>query len=255
MKMLRPLLVLALLVAASFSSASCRPADAAVYAKTRAYNAAPIGGPTKVWCIGDSFMHGAIYNGSGYGYFGAPRSLIYSAMVAAGANPSFVGTQLNASESPPVTNAGVGHDGLNGSSAAQWVASYFATKVAQFSGPSDMPHVVFIIAGNNDVDASAAGTAIGQLVDLVAAAAPRASIFVSTVLPAPTVPRTATNAQLRIEIAARVARGIHVTLMEMQALTGATTQRSDLPDTQHPSADLYRRMGEAMALTVAPLLN
>lgn len=253
MKLLRPLLILALL----FSAASCRRADAAVQARTSAYHAAPIGGPTKVWCIGDSFMRNAvpINGGASYSYTAPMRTVMFAAMTAAGAAPNFVGTQLNASESPPVTTAGTGHDGLNGSSAAQWRDSFFALKVAQFATPDDMPHIVFVILGNNDGDEAATGTAIAAVVDLIFASAPRASVFVSTVLPSPGLPRLLTNAQLRIEIASRVARGYHVQLVEMQQLTVASISIVDMPDGQHPSTGLYRQMGGVFSFLVEPLLR
>ncbi len=227
----------------------------AICGPIKPYHAAALGGPTKVWCIGDSRMRGAEPRpGGGFSYNGGARQWLYAAMTAAGAQPDFVGTQLNSSESPAVTNCGTGHDGLDGSSAAQWLASYFATKVAQFPNAAAMPHIIWIDLGTNDGDVSGTGTTIAGIVDLAIASAPLANIFVATVLPSVGVTRIATNAQLRTEIATRVAKGYHVQLVEMEQLAQATVNNVDMPDTLHPSASLYRRMGEAMALSVVPLL-
>ncbi len=225
----------------------------------RPYNAAPRGGPTVVWTVGDSITHGAEYVSPGvYNYFGGWRCPLFQAMVALGANPNFVGAILNSSESPPVTCAGTAHNGNNGSSATQWRDSFFQSYYTSlFTGGTPLypvPDWILISLGTNDANDAATGVTIGQIADLAALNQPFANILVSNVIPrgGPGDPNNnLVNPSIAAEIAARRARGMNVHLVDQalhmsSALTG---------DTVHPNAAGYAIMGEVWTETAELLIQ
>lgn len=226
------------------------------FGRVKPYRAAPVGGPTVVYCIGDSICHGAepVADGLGgwtYNYRGGWRSWLFAAMTAAGAAPNFIGPQLNASEIPPVTNAGTGHGGFNGSTGHNWYGTYWATYQA---GLSATPHLILISVGTNDTDAAATSTDFCRLMDLAAANYPLAHILMATPPPTATAGLLATQAaQTRLEVAARVRAGMHVQLVDMY--TDAGLLPAEVPDTIHPNAAGYQKMGIAWSNAVIPLIT
>lgn len=225
----------------------------------RPYNAAPRGGPTVVWTVGDSITHGAVPDGmGGFLYEGGWRCPLFQAMTALGANPNFVGALLNSSETPPVTCAGTAHNGNNGASAANWLASYYQSYWdSLFTGgspPYPIPQWILISVGANDANTVETGETIGDLIDLAALNQPFANILVANVIPragAGEPNNNLVNASIAAEVAVRRARGMHVQLVDQ----AAHITLADLGDGLHPTSAGYQIMGDVWIAAVEPLLQ
>jgi lysophospholipase L1-like esterase len=173
-------------------------------------------------------------------YRGGWRVPAFSAMTAAGQAPNFIGGLTNASETPPVTGAGTGHNGNNGSSSAQWVSSFYATYQP---GLSATPHIITIATGANDADTVGGGQDVGALIDLAAASYPLAAILVGTRTQATGGAGATHAAQVRTEVANRRQNGMHVTLVDQWAAFGSYTHRY-LGDGLHFTPAGYAVLGE-----------
>lgn len=208
----------------------------ATYQYSKPYSAAPVGGPAIVWCIGDSLTH-----------LPGWRQALFAAMTAAGANPSFVGSQLNANDVPPTTGAGVGHGGLDGASGVNWVASYFATYSAALS--PTVPHYILISVGTND--SQSAAPTFCTLMDLASVAFPKANIFFAT------APRTKSGvgatqaAAVRLEVAARAMKQ-NVRLVDQYAESGLVA--GDFTDEQHPDSTGQAKMGALWVRAISQII-
>lgn len=245
--------VLALALVASLASSGCREADAATYGYTRPYTATCRTCTAVIWTIGDSIMHGAIPSPDGaggwtYAYIGGYRRYVYAALVTAGRTPTMVGGLLNSSDGLPLSIAGLSHNGNNGTSAAQWVASTFATYQP---GLAASPTIIAIALGANDTDGVGAGTSVGQVIDLAVASYPLANILVGNVTPqGPTgAAPTTTNAQIAVEVATRIRAGKHVQLVDQFTAVGKAA-----PDTQHPDQPSYNKLGNLWTQAIVPLV-
>lgn len=188
--------------------------DVANYQYVRPFCTAPAGGPTIVAPIGTSIDRGAVaVLPSGFVYHGGWRSTAFAAMTTAGMNPDFRGDQLNSAESPAVTTAGLSHGGHNGSDSKQWRDSIFATWQAALAVT---PHVVAIGLGANDPDNVTYAGYYGEVIDLIAAAYPRAMILCGTRTrqwPASLGQTWVT--QVALEVSTRRARGMHVKYVDL----------------------------------------
>ncbi len=223
---------------------------------TRPYSAAPRGGPTVVYPLGDSLTKGAIpvpdgLGGFTYSYEGGWRSGLFAALTAAGAAPNFIGPQLNSAETPPVTNAGTGHGGFGGASGHNWYGTYWPIYQA---GLSATPHLILISVGTNDSDSAAAATDFCRLMDSAAASYPFANILMATAPPTTTPGQFATQAaQVRIEVATRKAMGMHVQLVDVYADAGIIPE--DLPDGVHLTRAGYQKMAALWCNAIIPLVT
>jgi hypothetical protein len=183
----------------------------------RPYSAAPPGGPTKVWLIGDSETRGMVFNPATgqYECRGGWRPALFQELVTIGADPDFVGHVLNSDDG--VTTAGTAHSGANNSHGTVWYSSYFDTYAPGIAVGGN-PHIVGIAVGTNDNDDEATATDFSRLVDKAAAAFPRANILMATA-PISSTPGQfdAQAAQVRLEVAARKALGMHVDLVDIHA--------------------------------------
>jgi len=223
----------------------------AAFGFVRPYSAAPAGGPTKVWFVGDSEMRGMIYipETDSWECRGGLRPHVWAALTEAGADPDFRGHLLNSDDG--VADAGHSHSGANGAHGTVWQSSYFDTYApALFPTPADAPHVVGIAVGTNDADDAATATDFSRLMDKAASYFPRANILFAT------APRTATPgtfdaqaAQVRIEVAARRAAGMNVRLVDVH---GIALRAADFSDGVHGSDAGYAKIG---ALWARELLN
>lgn len=238
-------LVLAFSVA---TSGGCRKADAALYAGyVETYSATCRTCAPVIWVIGDSIGHGAIpIAGGGFAYTGGWRRYVYGALVAAGRTPTMVGGLSDASDGLASTIAGDKHNGNNGATTANWVASYYATYQP---GLGSTPTIVIICTGANDPDTVGSGQSIGQLADLVVANYPLANVLVGTKLPSIGAASTI-NAQIAVEVSSRFRAGKHVQMVDTFSVVGM----GDLGDGLHPTQSGYAKLGEAWRQAVVPLV-
>lgn len=197
----------------------------------------PVGGPIKVWSLGDSITHGAIRNSNEppdplFDYEGSFRCALYAAMVAAGLNPSFLGNITNASDG--VMCAGYGHTGVNAAHASAWNSSYFAT----YSPGIDNPHVVNILLGANDANDDATAGEVFGVVDQALALWPACAVSVQTMFKAAGNDFDILNAGLRSRAATRP----QVFIVDQADVL----QLTDLSDGLHPTAEGYRKLADTL---------
>jgi lysophospholipase L1-like esterase len=195
--------------------------------------------------IGDSIT-------DGYNVPGGYRIELFRSAHAAGHNITFTGSLTNG----PATVDGVAfpirHEGHSG-----WRIDMISGQVPA-PALSIRPHIVLLMAGTNDViqnsDLDQAPARLGTLIDALVTGAPDALIVVAQLTPLgdPTQETNvvAYNDALPAIVAARVAAGNHVVLVDMH--TGFPV--SELADMIHPTTAGYARMAGVWYATVAPLL-
>lgn len=229
--------------------AACSQADAATFAYTAPYTATCRTCTPVIWPVGDSITHGAVSNGvGGFSYLGGWRRYVYQALVAGGRTPTMVGGLANASDGLAVGVAGTSHNGNNGSSSAQWVATFFATYQP---GLAATPTIITLATGANDTDTVGSGQSVGQLIDLATAAYPLANVIVSTRTPQSGVSSSTINAQIATEVTTRIRAGKHVQLVDGFSVIST----GDLSDGLHPSEVGYKRLGDMWVSAIRPLLG
>ncbi len=197
----------------------------------------------RVVFIGTSLIRGAVYN-SGTGLFeyrGGPRPVAYAAVRSIDASADFIGHVLNSSESPPVTDAGTSHSGVNGTTGVNWYNSYWDSFKPAWAGA----HVFCIGVGANDSDSAAAATSFCRLMDKAAVDFPNAVVLFGTEITPEAGGLDTQAAQVRIEVATRKARGMNVDLVDVHADAHLVT--GDWSDGLHLTDRGYAKVGEVWA--------
>jgi lysophospholipase L1-like esterase len=212
----------------------------AVGGSARAASAAPA--PVRVMPLGDSITHG--YNVSG-GY----RVALEDALAAGGLPVDFVGSE---SDGP----SGLGdrdHEGHPG-----WRIDDIAGRADGWIRTHE-PEVVLLMIGTNDViqnrDLGAAPQRLDALIDQIATAAPASRILVASLTPLSRADREervqAYNAAIPGIVAAKAARGMAVSFVDMHSALSAS---SDLADGVHPNAEGYAKMASVWIAALQPVL-
>ncbi len=153
-----------------------------------------------------------------------------------GSAVAMLGNVSNASDG--VLCGGYGHTGLNGASAANWNASYFATYAPGITDPG----AVVILLGENDADNDAAAGNVFGVVDQALAMWPGVVPIVQTMFPTVSSNHTALNAGLRSRAATRP----EVVLVEQANVFGGSTGLEYLSDGVHPNATGYAKLADAL---------
>lgn len=183
---------------------------------------------------------------------GGLRPTVWAGLTAAGAQPDFRGHLLNSTDG--VSDAGVSHSGANGAHGTSWYSAYFDIYApGLFPTAADAPHIVAIAVGTNDSDDAETATDFCRLMDKAASYFPLANILMSTA-PISSTPGQfdAQAAQVRIEVAARKARGMNVALVDVHA--EAALRSGGWSDGVHGSDVGYARMGNVWLRAILRLV-
>jgi lysophospholipase L1-like esterase len=200
------------------------PADAVA----AAFAPCPAGAPCRIMPLGDSLTFG-VGSASGGGY----RVPLFRSTLAAKQSIVFVGSNMNG----PATVDGVAfpsaHEGYRGYAIDPGSGREGLSPLVDKVIAAHPPHVVLLLAGTNDVGATIidpprAPDRLGALIDRVIAAAPEALVVAAQIPPsmddATNKRIEAFNAALPAVVAARVAAGKHVLLVDAYA---ALASRAD----------------------------
>ena len=190
----------------------------------------PDTGPCKVLPLGDSITFGL-------GFEGGYRVELFHLALADNHEITFTGTQ---SPNGPTQVDGVpfprNHEGISGETIEQ-----IANRIPS-PGLNDMPHIILLHAGTNDMWAGASGadTRLGALLDELIADAPDALIVVSNIIPFPGGGASVAtfNAAVPGVFAARESSGAHILFVDQ--FEGFP--ESELGDRVHPNQAGYARM-------------
>ncbi|XYH93276.1 SGNH/GDSL hydrolase family protein [Sorangium sp. So ce1128] len=190
----------------------------------------PETGPCKILPLGDSITFGL-------GFDGGYRVELFHLAMQDDHEITFTGTQqMNG----PAMVDGVpfprNHEGISGETIQQ-IANRVPTPALR-----DMPHIVLLHAGTNDMVSSANGadTRLGALLDELIAEAPDALIVVSSIIPLPFAASSVNtfNAAIPGLVEERASAGAHIIYADQ--FTGFPT--SELGDQVHPNQAGYARM-------------
>ncbi|WP_437570852.1 SGNH/GDSL hydrolase family protein [Sorangium sp. So ce542] len=190
----------------------------------------PATGPCKVLPLGDSITFGL-------GFDGGYRVELFRLALQDDHEITFTGTQQ---KNGPAMVDGVtfprNHEGISGQTIQQ-----IAGRVPS-PALNEMPHIVLLHAGTNDMvqGANGADTRLAALLDELIAEAPDALIVVSNIIPLPPAANAVNtfNATIPAMVEERAAAGAHIVFADQ--FTGFPT--SELGDMVHPNQAGYTRM-------------
>lgn len=193
----------------------------------------PETGPCKILPLGDSITFGL-------GFDGGYRVELFRLALKDGHEITFTGTQQP--NGPSMVDGKPfprNHEGISGETIQQ-IANRVPTPALR-----DMPHIVLLHAGTNDMyrDPNGANTRLGALLDELIAEAPDALIVVSNIIPFPQASGQVNsyNATIPGLVEERAKAGAHIVFVDQ--FTGFPT--SELGDGVHPNQAGYARMARA----------
>lgn len=203
----------------------------------------PATGPCKILPLGDSIT-------VGLGFDGGYRVELFRLARKDGHEITFTGTQQ---PNGPAMVDGVpfprNHEGISGQT-IQEIANRVPSPALR-----EMPHIVLLHAGTNDMwrGANGADTRLGALLDELIAEAPDALIVVSNIIPFPQAAASvnAYNAAIPGLVEERAKAGAHIIFVDQ--FTGFPT--SELGDGVHPNEAGYARMARAWYGAIADYLR
>jgi len=141
------------------------------------FDPCPASGDCKVLPLGDSITFGTPSNNGGY------RVELFSKAVADNKHITFVGT---ATKNGPAMVAGKPFPGNNEGYPGITIGDLDSKHVANGAAFKDMPHIVLLHIGTNDMyggNPGGAPNALKKIIDDIATAAPNALIAVSSIIP------------------------------------------------------------------------
>lgn len=203
----------------------------------------PATGPCKILPLGDSITFGL-------GFDGGYRVELFRLATEDGHDITFTGTQ---SPNGPSMVAGKpfpkNHEGISGQTIQQ-----IAGRVPQPAFRDDMPHIILVHAGTNDMYQMPSGAVdrLGMLMDKLIDEAPDALIVVSNIIPFPQSASnvTAFNMPIQSMVEERAAEGAHILFVDQ--FTGFPT--NELGDGVHPNQAGYARMAAKWYTAIEPYL-
>ncbi|WP_234022901.1 SGNH/GDSL hydrolase family protein [Sorangium cellulosum] len=190
----------------------------------------PETGPCKILPLGDSITFGL-------GFDGGYRVELFRLAREDGHEITFTGTQqMNGPTMVDGAPFPRNHEGISGQTIQQ-IANRVPTPAL-----GEMPHIVLLHAGTNDMYQSPNGAPmrLGALLDELIAEAPDALIVVSNIIPFPGAAAAVNtfNATIPAMVEERAAAGAHIVFADQ--FTGFPT--SELGDGVHPNQAGYARM-------------
>ncbi|WP_437990636.1 SGNH/GDSL hydrolase family protein [Sorangium sp. So ce145] len=190
----------------------------------------PATGACKILPLGDSITFGL-------GFDGGYRVELFHLATQDGHEVTFTGTQQ--ANGPAMVDGKPfprNHEGISGETIQQ-IANRIPTP-----GLRDMPHIVLLHAGTNDMyrEPNGADTRLGALIDELIAEAPDALIVVSNIIPFPMGAGAVNtyNAKIPALVEARASKGAHVLFVDQFK----DFPTSELGDGVHPNKAGYARM-------------
>ncbi len=190
----------------------------------------PETGPCKILPLGDSIT-------VGLGFDGGYRVELFHLALSDEHDITFTGTQTP--NGPPTVDGitfPTNHEGISGQTIQQ-----IADRIPS-PGLNEMPHIVLLHAGTNDMWAGANGadTRLGSLLDELIADAPDALIVVSNIIPFPQAASSVAtfNASVPGLVQARADAGAHIVFVDQ--FEGFP--EGELGDGVHPNQAGYARM-------------
>lgn len=203
----------------------------------------PETGPCKVLPLGDSITVGLNFDG---GY----RVNLFHLAVEDGHEITFTGTQ--APNGPSMVDGMPfprNHEGISGQTISQIAARVPSPAF------NDMPHIVLLHAGTNDMVQGAQGAdmRLGQLMDKLTTEAPDALIVVSNIIPLPLASSAVDtfNATVKPMVDERASAGKHILFVDQ--FTGFDP--GNLPDNVHPNEVGYNQMADKWYAAIEPYLR
>lgn len=193
----------------------------------------PATGPCKILPLGDSITFGL-------GFDGGYRVELFHLATQDGHDVTFTGTQqMNGPAMVDGKPFPRNHEGISGETIQQ-IANRVPTPALR-----DMPHIVLLHAGTNDMYQSPNGadTRLGALIDELIADAPDALIVVSNIIPFPSGANAVStyNAKVPGVVQERANKGAHVIFVDQFK----DFPTSELGDGVHPNKAGYARMAGA----------
>ncbi|WP_437276734.1 SGNH/GDSL hydrolase family protein [Sorangium sp. So ce375] len=190
----------------------------------------PATGACKVLPLGDSITFGL-------GFDGGYRVELFHLATQDGHEITFTGTQqMNGPAMVDGKPFPRNHEGISGETIQQ-IANRIPTP-----GLRDMPHIVLLHAGTNDMyqTPNGADTRLGALIDELIANAPDALIVVSNIIPFPNGANAVStyNAKVPGVVQERASKGAHVIFVDQFK----DFPTSELGDGVHPNKAGYARM-------------
>lgn len=202
-------------------------------AETGEFQPCPATGPCKILPFGDSITDGVGVSGGG-GY----RIELFSMALADGHDITFTGSLTNGPGMVDGVSFPQNHEGHSG-----WTVSQIHAQVPS-PALSDMPHIILLHIGTNDMWNGAAGAPdrLGDLLDDLITEAPDTLIAVSNIIPWPDQAGAVSTYNTGIEpvIQARIDSGAHVIFVDQFSAYPS----GQLPDGIHPNAAGYAVMAE-----------
>ena len=203
----------------------------------------PETGPCKVLPLGDSIT-------VGLGFDGGYRVELFRLALENGHEITFLGSQQpNGPQMVAGTPFPRQHEGISGQTITQ-----IADRIPQ-PGLNEMPHIILLHAGTNDMVQGAAGATdrLASLIDLLIEEAPDALIVVSNIIPLPFAADAvnAFNAPIPGLVQSRAEAGAHVVFVDQ--FEGFPV--SELGDNVHPDENGYNRMAAKWFAAIAEYLR
>jgi lysophospholipase L1-like esterase len=183
---------------------------------------------------------------------GGYRVPLFKKVVAASQKITFTGSQKDG----PPTVSGVtfpkNHEGHSG-----WTIDQIAGLVPDPAMKADIPHIVLLMAGTNDVYASSGQDKmqdrLSTLIDKVTAAAPNALLVVATLTPLSNASWNTTantyDAKIPGVVQTKASNGKHVVMVDMSKMP-----TSQLSDGVHPNDAGYAYMADIWYAAIKDLL-
>ena len=195
--------------------------------------------------LGDSITFGTPSDNGGY------RVELFSKAVMDNKHLTFVGSQSNGPGMVAGKPFPKGNEGYPGQTISQLDAKSTTTQALK-----DLPHIVLVHLGTNDMYMSPAGAdeRLGKLIDKLVAALPNSLIAVATIIPFPQGASAVMtyNSKIPGVVMARASAGKHVILVDQ--LKNFPT--SELGDGVHPNDSAgYPRMGRVWYAAIKDYLH
>lgn len=238
------------------SDATATAADSRSSADASAtYEPCPIGDPCRYMPLGDSLTEG---------YLGGYRVPLFHQVMQAGRTITFVGMQMNGPETVDGVAFPPNHEGHGGYYIDSTHSQYNIADLANATIAANQPHIIALMIGTNDVSRSMfpdSAERLALLLDQLTVAAPNALVVLAQIPPTQTdatnVYVEAYNAAMPAMVAARVAQGKHIVLVDMYTAFAAVPsyQSTLFVDNFHPNASGDAILAEVFYTAVGPVLH